>query len=139
MPTYGEVVEAQSEDGLRSMGKDFDSRLVSGENEEEKRPCSELNLTENDSSKCFSSWNIIFHKYHTYSLLPTAFLILSSIPGEGDDDWDKRSIRSIRNFVSQGITTSQNDVTTPLSEIDDNFSKLMDKEEKKNEASDRFW
>ena len=84
------------------------------------------------------SWKIIFLKYH-YSLLRTALLILSSISGGGDDDWDKRSIRSIRNFVSQGITTSQNDVTTQLSEIDDNFSKLMDKEEKKNEASDRFW
>ena len=72
-------------------------------------------------------------------MLPTAFLILSSIPGEGDDDWDKRSIRSIRNFVSQGITTSQNDVTTPLSEIDDDLSKLMGKEEKKNEALNRFW
>ena len=72
-------------------------------------------------------------------MLRTALLILSSISGGGDDDWDKRSIRSIRNFVSQGITTSQNDVTTPLSEIDDDLSKLMGKEEKKNEALNRFW
>ena len=86
----------------------------------------------------FSSWNSIFHKYH-YSFLPTSFLILSFIPGGGDDDWDKRSIRSIRNFVSQGITTSQNDVTTPLSEIDDDLSKLKGKGEKKNEALNRFW
>ena len=53
LPSYGEVVETQSEDGLRSMDNNLDSRFVSGKNEEEKRQSSELNLTENDSSKFF--------------------------------------------------------------------------------------
>ena len=50
MPSYGEVVETQSEDDQRSMGKNFDSRFASGENDEEKRQSSQWNLTENDSS-----------------------------------------------------------------------------------------
>ena len=62
-----------------------------------------------------------------------------SILVDQDDNWDTRSIRSIRSFVSQNIPGSPGGVTSSTSAVTEHEQKLLKEQEAKQERIQRFW
>ena len=67
-------------------------------------------------------------------------MIFLHILVENDDDFDRRSIRSIRSFVSQNIPGSPGGLTSSASDAVTEQQRRLDKEkEAKQERRERFW
>ena len=59
---------------------------------------------------------------------------------DDDDDWDKRSIRSIRSYVSNNIPGSPSGLGSTTSEaVTDEERKVIKEQELKEERRERFW
>ena len=59
--------------------------------------------------------------------------------GQDDDEWDKRSIRSIRSSISQANPTTNANIESSLPDYEDNSPKSIDRKDKDKEAINRFW